>query len=171
MDLFSVLSYKFCYFQAPPTIIYIPNFITSEEELQIIDKVYSSPKPKWTQLSNRRLQNWGGLPHKSGMIPEKIPQVFRMFRKWFSFVFCKIHFLVHYSLRVKGNVSREFYLSAHYTGITWFCFTRNWINKYDTIRVLSVYFISFYNVLFAWLQYSRYSISIFMKLNQSYTLM
>ncbi|XP_021347351.1 alpha-ketoglutarate-dependent dioxygenase alkB homolog 6-like isoform X2 [Mizuhopecten yessoensis] len=35
--------------------------------------VYSAPKPKWTQLSNRRLQNWGGLPHPKGMVSEGLP--------------------------------------------------------------------------------------------------
>lgn len=57
----------------PPSVIYIPNFISADEEKEIIDKVYSAPKPKWTQLKNRRLQNWGGIPHPKGMIPEKIP--------------------------------------------------------------------------------------------------
>ncbi|ESP02873.1 hypothetical protein LOTGIDRAFT_156824 [Lottia gigantea] len=58
----------------PDTIIYIPNFISQEEEQKLIDHVYSAPKPKWTHLSNRRLQNWGGLPHPKGMVAEDIPQ-------------------------------------------------------------------------------------------------
>ncbi|XP_050297039.1 alpha-ketoglutarate-dependent dioxygenase alkB homolog 6 [Anthonomus grandis grandis] len=57
----------------PPTIYYIPNFITQEEEEYIIKNVYSVPKPKWTCLTNRRLQDYGGVPHEKGMIPEKIP--------------------------------------------------------------------------------------------------
>lgn len=57
----------------PPTIYYIPNFITPEEESHIIKNVYSVPKPKWTCLSNRKLQDYGGVPHEKGMIPEKIP--------------------------------------------------------------------------------------------------
>uniref|UniRef100_A0A670ZM94 AlkB homolog 6 n=1 Tax=Pseudonaja textilis TaxID=8673 RepID=A0A670ZM94_PSETE len=36
-------------------------------------QVYNAPKPKWTQLSGRRLQNWGGLPHPKGMVAEKLP--------------------------------------------------------------------------------------------------
>ncbi|KAJ9598243.1 hypothetical protein L9F63_011064 [Diploptera punctata] len=54
--------------KAPPTVYYIPNFITEEEEKRIIDQVNGAPKPKWTQLSHRRLQNWGGIPHPRGMI-------------------------------------------------------------------------------------------------------
>ncbi|XP_018574432.1 alpha-ketoglutarate-dependent dioxygenase alkB homolog 6 [Anoplophora glabripennis] len=57
----------------PPSIYYISNFITRDEESHIIKNVYSAPKPKWTFLSNRRLQDYGGIPHEKGMIPEKIP--------------------------------------------------------------------------------------------------
>ncbi|XP_011064941.1 PREDICTED: alpha-ketoglutarate-dependent dioxygenase alkB homolog 6 isoform X2 [Acromyrmex echinatior] len=59
--------------EIPSTAYYIPNFITEEEERQIIKCVNSVPQPKWTQLSHRRLQNWGGIPHPKGMIAEAIP--------------------------------------------------------------------------------------------------
>lgn len=58
---------------AAPTVYYIPDFITEEEESYLQQQVYKSPKPKWTQLSGRRLQNWGGLPHPNGMVAEKMP--------------------------------------------------------------------------------------------------
>ncbi|XP_037927391.1 alpha-ketoglutarate-dependent dioxygenase alkB homolog 6 [Teleopsis dalmanni] len=58
----------------PPTITYIPNFITSEEEQHIMRQVEHAPKPKWTQLLNRRLINYGGVPHSKGMVAEEIPQ-------------------------------------------------------------------------------------------------
>ncbi|XP_071034840.1 alpha-ketoglutarate-dependent dioxygenase alkB homolog 6 isoform X2 [Parasteatoda tepidariorum] len=64
----------FIYQKLPNSVYYIPNFITSEEEDELLKKVYSSPKPKWKALSNRRLQNWGGLPHPKGMIQENLPQ-------------------------------------------------------------------------------------------------
>ncbi|XP_059142156.1 alpha-ketoglutarate-dependent dioxygenase alkB homolog 6-like [Physella acuta] len=58
---------------APPTLYYLPDFITKAEEEFLLNKVYSAPKPKWDQLSHRKLQNWGGLPRDKGMIPEKLP--------------------------------------------------------------------------------------------------
>lgn len=60
-------------FQIPPTAFYVSEFISTEDEKAILSNIYSAPKPKWTQLSNRRLQNWGGLPHTNGMIAETIP--------------------------------------------------------------------------------------------------
>uniref|UniRef100_A0ABM5ERK5 Alpha-ketoglutarate-dependent dioxygenase alkB homolog 6 isoform X2 n=1 Tax=Pogona vitticeps TaxID=103695 RepID=A0ABM5ERK5_9SAUR len=42
-------------------------------------QVYGAPKPKWTQLSGRRLQNWGGLPHPKGMVPEILPPWLRAY--------------------------------------------------------------------------------------------
>ncbi|CAH1986681.1 unnamed protein product [Acanthoscelides obtectus] len=59
---------------APPTVYYIPNFITENEESHLLKSVYSAPRPKWTFLSNRRLQDYGGVPHEKGMLPEPIPK-------------------------------------------------------------------------------------------------
>ncbi|WAR19213.1 ALKB6-like protein [Mya arenaria] len=58
----------------PPSIHYIPDFISREEGEYLLKNVYTAPKPKWTQLSNRRLQNWGGLPHPKGMVAEDLPK-------------------------------------------------------------------------------------------------
>ncbi|XP_008213508.1 alpha-ketoglutarate-dependent dioxygenase alkB homolog 6 [Nasonia vitripennis] len=68
------LSSKYTVQEVPPLVCYIPNFITKEEESDITQKVNSAPLPKWTQLSHRRLQNWGGIPHPKGMIAEEIPK-------------------------------------------------------------------------------------------------
>lgn len=65
---------RFIVTSAPPVVYYIPDFITEEEESYLLQQVYKSPKTKWTQLSARRLQNWGGLPHPKGMIAETIPE-------------------------------------------------------------------------------------------------
>lgn len=65
--------YNFFLFQCPQTAVYIPNFISSEEEQLILSYVEKTPKPKWTQLLNRRLINYGGIPHSNGMVAEVIP--------------------------------------------------------------------------------------------------
>ncbi|XP_006623745.1 alpha-ketoglutarate-dependent dioxygenase alkB homolog 6 [Apis laboriosa] len=64
---------KYMISEIPNLAIYIPNFITQEEEVEIMKCINSVPLPKWTQLSHRRLQNWGGIPHPKGMIAEDIP--------------------------------------------------------------------------------------------------
>ena len=64
---------QFVITDAPQTVYYIPDFISEDEESYLLQQVYKSPKTKWTQLSGRRLQNWGGLPHPKGMLAEKIP--------------------------------------------------------------------------------------------------
>ncbi|XP_036602357.1 alpha-ketoglutarate-dependent dioxygenase alkB homolog 6 isoform X2 [Trichosurus vulpecula] len=65
--------------QVPPIIYYVPDFISEQEEIQLLRQVYEAPKPKWTQLSGRKLQNWGGLPHPKGMVPEQLP---RWLQRW-----------------------------------------------------------------------------------------
>ncbi|XP_076681804.1 putative RNA/DNA demethylase ALKBH6 [Andrena cerasifolii] len=60
--------------EVPHLATYIPNFITEEEESEITKHVNNAPLPKWTQLSYRRLQNWGGIPHPKGMIGEAMPR-------------------------------------------------------------------------------------------------
>lgn len=59
---------------APDSIYYIPIYISEAEEAELLRRVDSAPLPKWTTLSNRRLQNWGGLPHPKGMIAEPLPE-------------------------------------------------------------------------------------------------
>lgn len=59
--------------QCPPSVFYIPSFISKQEEDAILAHIEHTPKPKWTQLSNRRLINYGGVPHKNGMIAEELP--------------------------------------------------------------------------------------------------
>lgn len=73
-----------CILQVDPTAYYVSEFITPDEEKYILSHIYAAPKPKWTQLSNRRLQNWGGIPHNKGMIAEEIPQ-------WLQTYLDKIH--------------------------------------------------------------------------------
>ncbi|KAJ3579569.1 hypothetical protein NPX13_g1003 [Xylaria arbuscula] len=42
----------------PCTAFYISEFITEGEEALILEKIASAPKPRWKQLSRRRLQTW-----------------------------------------------------------------------------------------------------------------
>ncbi|KAI1815274.1 hypothetical protein GGS20DRAFT_352524 [Poronia punctata] len=42
----------------PYGAFYISDFITEEEEILILNKIASAPKPRWKQLSRRRLQTW-----------------------------------------------------------------------------------------------------------------
>lgn len=60
-------------FQCPASAFYIPDFITAQEETFLLSQVAKTPKPRWTQLSHRRLINYGGVPHPRGMIAEAMP--------------------------------------------------------------------------------------------------
>lgn len=44
----------------PENVFYIPRFI-SDQEAELLVK--SLEKSNWTTLANRKLQNWGGVPH------------------------------------------------------------------------------------------------------------
>jgi alkylated DNA repair protein alkB family protein 6 len=59
--------------ELPGTVYYIPDVVSASEESLLLDRISKTPKTKWTQLRNRRLQNWGGMPHPKGMIPEQMP--------------------------------------------------------------------------------------------------
>lgn len=62
-----------CFYQCPATVYYIPRFLSENDESMILSHIDNTPKPKWTQLSNRRLINYGGVPHRNGMITEAMP--------------------------------------------------------------------------------------------------
>ncbi|KAF3394549.1 Alpha-ketoglutarate-dependent dioxygenase [Penicillium rolfsii] len=42
----------------PDGAFYIPNFISEDEELILLQKIQSAPLPRWTHLTHRRLQTW-----------------------------------------------------------------------------------------------------------------
>ncbi|CAL9167360.1 unnamed protein product [Musa hybrid cultivar] len=55
------------------TVIYIPNFITESEQSQLLRHIYEVPASRWKSLKNRRLQNWGGVVHEKGLLPQALP--------------------------------------------------------------------------------------------------
>jgi alkylated DNA repair protein alkB family protein 6 len=52
----------------------VPDFISAADERRILDLAERAPRAKWTKLSARRLQNWGGIPRPEGLVPEALPQ-------------------------------------------------------------------------------------------------
>jgi alkylated DNA repair protein alkB family protein 6 len=44
--------------------------VSEQEERQLMERVYAAPKPKWDALKNRRLQSWGGLVGKNGLVSD-----------------------------------------------------------------------------------------------------
>ncbi|XP_051142430.1 uncharacterized protein LOC127259266 [Andrographis paniculata] len=57
-----------------PTVYYIPEYITATEEEQLLNNIYRAPISKWKTLKNRRLQNWGGVVHEKGLLPQDLPR-------------------------------------------------------------------------------------------------
>jgi alkylated DNA repair protein alkB family protein 6 len=55
-----------------PSIYYIPDYLTIKEEELLMQNIYQATK--WTQLSNRRLQNHGGIPNEKGMLQQPLPK-------------------------------------------------------------------------------------------------
>uniref|UniRef100_A0A1D1XI67 Putative alpha-ketoglutarate-dependent dioxygenase ABH6 n=2 Tax=Anthurium amnicola TaxID=1678845 RepID=A0A1D1XI67_9ARAE len=55
------------------TLFYIPNFISTSEESQLLHNINGTPISKWKSLKNRRLQNWGGVVHEKGLLPQDLP--------------------------------------------------------------------------------------------------
>ncbi|CAA7020898.1 unnamed protein product [Microthlaspi erraticum] len=67
-----------------PTIYHIPGFITDEEQTQLLNHIYGASGSKWKTLKNRRLQNWGGMVHEKGLVPQELPS-------WLTKITEKIH--------------------------------------------------------------------------------
>ena len=55
-----------------PQIMYIPDFIGASEEAAMLIEANAAPPFKWTRLSARRLQNWGGWP-RNGCLQDVEP--------------------------------------------------------------------------------------------------
>jgi len=59
---------------APSALWYIPDIVSAGDEARMLAEADAAPSERWTHLSARRLQNWGGLPSASGLgSPEALP--------------------------------------------------------------------------------------------------
>lgn len=66
-------SEKFLVKTVPSSCYYIPNFISENEENLLLHNIERTSAVRWTQLKNRRLINFGGVPTQKGMLAEEIP--------------------------------------------------------------------------------------------------
>ncbi len=59
--------------QLPPTVHYVPSFISSADEELLLRHIAAAPASRWTPGSGgRRTQNWGGRPGEAG-VREALP--------------------------------------------------------------------------------------------------
>ncbi|XP_030481354.1 alkylated DNA repair protein ALKBH6 homolog [Cannabis sativa] len=56
-----------------PTLMYIPDFITHDQQTLLLNNINGAPHSKWKSLKNRRLQNWGGIVHEKGLLAQPLP--------------------------------------------------------------------------------------------------
>lgn len=93
---------KFIVKSVPATCFYVPEFITEAEENLLIHNIEKTSALRWTQLKNRRLINYGGIPTQKGMIAEEIPAYLQAYLK-------KVN-----DLKVFGDVSANHILLNEY---------------------------------------------------------
>ncbi|KAL0931734.1 ALKBH6 protein (calpain) [Colletotrichum truncatum] len=60
--------------QLPSSAFYIAGFISEEEEQLILQKIADAPKPRWKQLTHRRLQTWPSDLVQNKLIDSPLPQ-------------------------------------------------------------------------------------------------
>lgn len=57
----------------PSSAYYIPNFITEDEEAALLHKVVTAPRPRWKQLTHRRLQAWPSELVQNRLLDSPLP--------------------------------------------------------------------------------------------------
>ncbi|KAB8297209.1 hypothetical protein EYC80_002583 [Monilinia laxa] len=58
----------------PSTAFYISNFLTTDEEQLLLQKIATAPKPRWKQLTHRRLQTWPSDLTKNTLLDAPLPK-------------------------------------------------------------------------------------------------
>jgi len=58
----------------PSTAFYVSDFISQAEEQVLLDKIEAAPKPRWKQLSKRRLQTWPSDLTKNTLLDSPLPK-------------------------------------------------------------------------------------------------
>eukprot|EP00736_Rhodelphis_marinus_P007124 Rmarinus@m.9214 len=59
------------------TLCYVPDFVSSREQAQLLNLIYTELH-EWEVLKGRRLQQWGGTPDPScGMVAQPVPPCFQ----------------------------------------------------------------------------------------------
>ncbi|PHH59854.1 hypothetical protein CDD81_2433 [Ophiocordyceps australis] len=57
----------------PASAFYIADFITEQEERHLLGKVAAAPKPRWKQLTHRRLQAWPSDLVRNRLVDAPLP--------------------------------------------------------------------------------------------------
>lgn len=57
------------------SVFYVPDFVSEQEEVNLVECVERAPRTKWVHLANRSLQQFGGEPRPNGMLVETMPHV------------------------------------------------------------------------------------------------
>lgn len=61
-------------YRVEPGLWYVPNYISSELEADLIGEILGQPASTWVSLRGRRLQNWGGIVTSAGLYdPSPLP--------------------------------------------------------------------------------------------------
>lgn len=55
------------------SIYVVPNVLRAEDERLLHHQLLDVPRTRWTTLSGRRVQSWGGAVHERGMVPTPMP--------------------------------------------------------------------------------------------------
>ncbi|KAM0278079.1 hypothetical protein ACHAQH_005370 [Verticillium albo-atrum] len=58
----------------PASAFYIPDFLSEEEESNILQRIAEAPKPRWKQLTHRRLQTWPSELVQNKLIEAPLPR-------------------------------------------------------------------------------------------------